>query len=307
MRHRISIKHAKNGEEVEVMDLVNLSLTDPQEFQNLFEQGQRVLNDSLPGEIEPDEKVLGYIEEAARELGSPDAIGRYNYIVLVTNDSVRAATSFELISDGVSLVNHWGATAVAQNARGLGLSSVLTDICEERTGVYSTQRRLNHLGTIGDVGLFDKPEDVTKYAVRLKFHHDVIGFGAATIIENDGTVRLVPYTNPGIRKSGQDEAEVPYILAIVPCVDGHLKKIAIEQGSVVGPDGKIIGDRNRLQVMDPSTVRRIAKMSFGNYREDLETYDLKQIERSENRIEKALERAKAVHLIPIYDTRFLRC
>ncbi len=306
MRHRISTKQVKNGEEVEVLDLVNLYLTDPQEFQNLFEQGQRVLNDSLPGEIEPDDKVFGYIEQAAQELGSPDAISRHNHIVLVTNGSIRAATSFELISDGVSLVNHWGPAVVAQNARGLGLSSVLTEVCEERTSRYSAQRHLNHLGTIGDVGIFDKPEDVTKYAVRLKFHHDVIGFGAATIIEDDGTVKLVPYASPGIRKNGQDEAEVPYILAIVPCFNEHLKKIAVEQGSVVGPDGKVIGDRNRLQVMEPNTVNKIAKMSFGNYRDDLETYDSRQIDDIERKVNQALERAKYVHLVPIYDTRFLR-
>ena len=54
MRDRTATKYAKNGEEIEVIDLVNLCLTDMREFRKLFEQGQGVLNDSLPGEIEPD-------------------------------------------------------------------------------------------------------------------------------------------------------------------------------------------------------------------------------------------------------------
>ncbi|GEM_PF-2534374 len=300
MRHKFSTKYAKNWEEIKVFDLVNLSMVDRREFRRLFAQGQRILNDSLPGELEPDDKVLGYIEKAARDLG------RYNYIVLVTKGSVRAATSFDLLSDGVSLVNHWGSAVVAQDARGYGLSQVLTEICEERTSRYSAQRRLNHIGTIGEINLFDRPEDVDRYKARLKFHHDIIGIRAATVIEDDGAVRLVPYAIPGIRKNGQDETEMPYILAIVPSVNGHLKKIPVEQGSVVGPDGKVIGDRNRLQVMEPSTVRNIVRMLCDNYREDLETYDQKQIDHIEGCAERVLERAKAVHLIPIYDTRFIR-
>ncbi|HLD57394.1 MAG TPA: hypothetical protein VJA47_03755 [archaeon] len=306
MRDRTATKYAKNGEEIEVIDLVNLCLTDMREFRKLFEQGQGVLNDSLPGEIEPDEKVFGYIEEAAQKLGLPGKIGRYNYMVLAVNDSVKAVTCFGLMSEGTALINHWETVAVQRDARGLGLSQIVTDAVVERTNQYSVREHLNPLGLIGDVNLFDKPEDVDKYKGRLKFHHNVIGFGAAVIIEDDDTVRLVPHSSPAIRRTGQDAQERPYILAIAPYVDGQLRKIAVDQGSVIGPNGKIIGDKGRLHVMAPDAIRTIVKLVCDNYREDLETYDPKQIDHIEESAGRILERAKAVHLIPIYDTRFLQ-
>ena len=292
---------------IKIVDLVNLYKTDKSQFAKLFEESHRIFCDSFPEcEQESKEQILDYIEEAVDSLKHDDSIGRYNYLSLVIDGMPKGMHSLDFMSnDKGDLGVHSGTLVIEKTARGKGLSSILVDAIFERTKAYANQEKLNPLGLIGDVNIFNSPEEVHKYSARLRFHHYHLGFGAAVTIDENNYAKLIPYGSPGIIKDEQSADIMPFIMAIVPFVNGSAEKISATPGKIISPSGKLMVDKNTLQKITPERMIDMQQMIYDDYAIFPEIYSLDQISSMIDESKKALQGVKETYLIPIMDTRYL--
>lgn len=298
----------ENNSKIKIVNLVNLFQPDRPQFLKLFGEAQKICRDSFPQEEqEPEEKICRYIEESARSLEPHNKIRKYNYLVPVVDGVAKGMYSFDFISNNEGdLVGHLGPLAIEKSLRGQGLSSLLINEAIESADNYRKQKGFKPLGLVGDVNIFECSEDVKKYSVRLKFHHNCVGLGAAVVIDGDNPARLIPYASPGIIKNGKYAKELPFIMGIVPYIDGSLKKISVKPGEIISPDGRLMVEKNTLQAINSNIIAKMQKMIFDDYAVASEIYDLEQICQITDRSKEALEDVKEVYLIPIKDTRYLK-
>lgn len=296
--------------DVKIVDLVNLSKTNERQFKKLFEEAHAIYCDSFPEhEQESKEHILSGIKESANSLRETHEVASSNYLVSLVDGVPKGMHSLDFLVNGKgAFVTHTGTLAIEKKSRGNGFSSILVNAIFERTKFYARQERLNPLGLIGDVDIFESPNDVDKYAARLKFHHNHLGFGAVVTIDENGHAKLIPYGSPGIMKDGQPADIMPFIMAVTPFYDGLERKISVTSGTIISPSGKVVVDKNKLQRISSKRIMDMQQMIFDGYArpEDKDVYDLDQISSMVEKSREVLARVKEVYLVPIRDTRYLK-
>lgn len=295
---------------IEIVDLVNLSKIDRKQFTELFEEAHKIYCDSFPEyEQETKSQILDYIEKSADAIKDGNEIGTYNYLVPIVDGTPKGIHSLDfMVNDKGAFGTHTGTLAIGKESRGLGLSSILVNAIFDRTKAYAKQEGLKPLGLIGEVNIFERPEDVNKYAVRLKLHHNHLGFGAAVTIDENNYAKLIPYGSPGIIKKGQPADIMSFIMAITPFYDGLERKISTTPGKIISPSGKVLVNKNTLHNINSERIMEMQQMIFDSYAspKNTEIYSLDQISEMVGMSKKVLGGVNEVYLIPIMDTRYLK-
>lgn len=295
---------------IEIVDLVNLSKIDNRQFTKLFEKAHKIYCESFPEyEQESKEQILDYIKESAESLKNPNDVGSHNYLVSLVDGIPKGMHSLDfVVNDKGAFGTHTGTLAIGKESRGKRLSSILVNAIFDRTKAYAEQEGLNPLGLIGDVDIFESPNDVNKYTARLKFHHNHLGFGAAVTIDENNYAKLIPYGSPGIRKKGQPAEIMPFIMAITPFYDGLERKISTIPGEIISSSGEVLVNKNILHNINSERVMEMQQMIFDSYAlpRNKEIYSLGQISKMVKKSKKVLGGVNEVYLIPIMDTRYLK-
>jgi len=296
-------KKIKKGEQVKVIDLVDLFIRDGHSAKKYFVQAQRFYEYSFPfEEREPIKVARRYISDSIKAIRAGRKV-RFHYLVAVANDESRGMTSFNILPvRNMGLVAFMGYIVTQMNYKGVGIGRALVD------GVESVVGRFSQTGVV--FGEVEQPRlekrNEMRNIIRPNFHTKYTGMGVLAIEKKNGRVFIVPYRQPGILTG----AHIPLPVPLLPCITriegGKFQRIDFSlAGNAVTKDGRL-NKQADIPEIAAGKVKDILSAVFNDcYGLFPDIYSGRQIKSIYNGIEKALNGIRQVFLVPINDCKFL--
>jgi len=295
---------SKSGLVVEVIDLVDMFREDHPKYDHFFKQAQDLLEGSFPeNEREDGETILRRISDFTKEK-NPDWVS-CNLIAII-NESVRGLMYGEILpTKNKGFVGFGGDGAVEPSVRREGIGKILEESFFNKCISFAQTNNYKRGVFFGEVEKPDSSDDQMRNVIRPKHHHTALGLGAAVIIDLEGTVKALPYAQPGISRGAP---EVNLLACFTPfnVKKGAVDKMALEPGTVIGLDGKLLEDKARLPQLKPDfVIEYIRTVLIDSYAKDSETCDREQCQNILKRVESSLKHHEQVFLVPISDTKHI--
>lgn len=306
----VSTGTTKDGEKVQVVNLVDLYQSNPALFNQLFRTSQAIYVHAFPkDEREPTSAVRGYVDEM---VGANPAEGEFAYLVPLTEKGQvlgMASMNHLPIENKDSFVTFGGYIAIAKDERNRGLGQILLSGLENSISNYKAKTGFSPKVLFGEVEKPDaRKDDKMRNVIRPSFHHRLAGFGAATLIYNEGHAEVVPYQQPGIRQEGATRVgpSVPLLPAMTTLtLEGRLNKMPLAPESVIGSNGQVLVPPSTIPSLPAEDVKEILGTVLGSGYGSAPVYSKTQIARIQDGIERAIRSKDVVYLVPIADTLHL--